>query len=129
MAPSRRFFVVLITVLTIVVAPVTLVGPLNAAEQGDTALVMITADHCPWCEAFEDEVGSIYDRTPESQAFPLVRVDYLGPMPEGMGHITHTSFTPTFIFVRDNVEVGRIVGYPGSELFWWRMAEFLPENG
>jgi hypothetical protein len=32
--------------------------------------------------------------------------------------------TPTFIFVRDEVEVGRIVGYPGAELFWWQISEF-----
>jgi len=22
------------------------------------------------------------------------------------------------------VEIGRIVGYPGAELFWWRISEF-----
>jgi len=29
--------------------------------------------------------------------------------------------------MRDGMEVGRIVGYPGAELFWWRISEFTAQ--
>ena len=32
------------------------IGPAKAADSRGQ-LVMITSSHCPWCEAFEDEVG------------------------------------------------------------------------
>jgi thioredoxin-related protein len=87
-------------------------------------LVMITSSHCPWCEAFEDDVGKGYDRTEEALAYPLRRHDFYQKMPDDLAHLTPATMTPTFIILRDGVEVGRIVGYPGAELFWWRISEF-----
>lgn len=105
------------------------VVPKQAVAAEDTVLLMVTSDHCPWCEAFEEEVGVLYDKTPESAIYPLRRIDFYGQMPEQFSAITRATMTPTFIFVRDNKEIGRIAGYPGSELFWWRMSEFLPDEG
>jgi hypothetical protein len=45
-------------------------------------------------------------------------------MPEDMKELVPPTMTPTFIIVIDGKEVGRIVGYPGQELFWWRLSEF-----
>ena len=98
----------------------------RAQEAGEDVLLMITSDHCPWCVAFEEEVGDIYDRTPEAELYPLLRVDFFGEVPARFRHLAEAVVTPTFIFIKDSEEIGRIVGYPGSELFWWRMAEFLP---
>ena len=92
-----------------------------------TRLIMVTSSHCPWCEAFEEEVGSIYDKTPESLVFPILRVDVDEQFPDTFDDLNPAFFTPTFIFVREGEEMGRIEGYPGKELFWWRMSEFLPE--
>jgi thioredoxin-related protein len=85
---------------------------------------MITSSDCPWCEAFEDDVGKGYDLTEEALIYPLRRYDFYKALPDDLAHLTPATMTPTFIFVRDEVEVGRIVGYPGAELFWWRISEF-----
>ena len=108
--------------LMLVFAPVTL-----ADVAPTTRLIMVTSPHCPWCEAFEEEVGSIYDKTPESLVFPMLRVDVDDQFPARFDDLNPAFFTPTFIFVRDGEEMGRIEGYPGMELFWWRLSEFLPE--
>ena len=49
-----------------------------------TRLIMVTSSHCPWCEAFEEEVGSIYDKTPESLVFPILRVDVDEQFPDNL---------------------------------------------
>ena len=89
-----------------------------------TALVMVTSSSCPWCDAFEDEVGYLYDKTKESQKYPIYRIDFFSKFPERLGHIAPAQFTPTFIVIEDDKEIGRLVGYPGDEMFWWRFSEF-----
>lgn len=100
-------------------------GPAHAG--GGSALIMITSSTCPWCDAWEEEVGVSYDRTEEAKIYPLRRIDVFNTMPPEFDGVEGSSFTPTFIFVRDGREVGRIVGYPGDELFWWRVSEFVPD--
>jgi len=100
--------------------------PVKAANSHGQ-LVMITTSHCPWCEAFEDEVGAGYDRTEEALTYPLRRHDFYHAMPDDLAHLTPATMTPTFIVMRDGMEVGRIVGYPGAELFWWRISEFTAQ--
>ena len=88
-------------------------------------LLMITSVSCPWCEAFDEEVGSGYALTDESALFPLQRVDYYQSLPLDFQHIAPATLTPTFVIIQNGSEIGRIVGYPGAELFWWRMSEFM----
>lgn len=102
------------------------IGPAKAADSRGQ-LVMITSSHCPWCEAFEDDVGKGYDRTEEALIYPLRRHDFYQKIPDDLAHLTPATMTPTFIVMRDGVEVGRIVGYPGAELFWWRISEFTAQ--
>ena len=102
------------------------IGPAKATDSRGQ-LVMITSSHCPWCEAFEDDVGKGYDRTEEALVYPLRRHDFYQKMPDDLAHLTPATMTPTFIVIRDGVEVGRIVGYPGAELFWWRISEFTAQ--
>ena len=98
------------------------------ATSGDAlpsnALIMITSPSCPWCDAFEAEVGVIYDKTTEAKVFPLRRIDIFEKFPTQIDHITEARMTPTFIIIRGNQEIGRMVGYPGDELFWWRFSEY-----
>ena len=56
------------------------IGPAKAADSRGQ-LVMITSSHCPWCEAFEDDVGKGYDRTEEALIYPLRRHDFYQEMP------------------------------------------------
>mgnify|MGYP001295656339 CR=1 FL=1 len=101
-------------------------GSVKAADSRGQ-LVMITSSHCPWCEAFEDDVGKSYERTDEALVYPLRRHDFYVAMPDDLAHLTPATMTPTFIVVRDGAEVGRIIGYPGAELFWWRISEFTAQ--
>ena len=91
----------------------------------DDYLLMITSDACPWCEAFEEEVGVGYPLTAEGRMFPLHRLDYFQTMPDELKSIEPAIFTPTFIVIKKGREAGRVVGYPGEELFWWRISEFI----
>ena len=100
--------------------------PVKAADSRGQ-LVMITSSHCPWCEAFEDDVGKGYDLTEEALIYPLRRHDFYKAMPDDLAHLTPATMTPTFIVVRDGLEAGRIIGYPGAELFWWRLSEFTAQ--
>jgi len=90
-------------------------------------MLMITSSSCPWCEAFEDEVGVGYNNSEEAKYFPIHRHDFFEKMPDSYSDIEPAVMTPTFIFIRDGAELGRIIGYPGSELFWWRLSEFTPK--
>jgi thioredoxin-related protein len=104
-------------------------GGIGLAKAADSRgqLVMITSSHCPWCEAFEDDVGKGYDRTEEALVYPLRRHDFYQKMPDDLAHLTPATMTPTFIIMRDGSEIGRIIGYPGAELFWWRLSEFTAQ--
>ena len=95
------------------------------AQSVRNQLLMITSNSCPWCEAFEEEVGSIYDQTEEAAFMPLRRHDFFDVMPNDLEQITPATMTPTFVILRDGAEIGRIIGYPGAELFWWRLSEFV----
>jgi hypothetical protein len=95
-----------------------------AAELSGNQLIMVTASNCPWCESFEDEVGAGYPKTAEAKVLPLRRHDIYDAIPADMASLVPATMTPTFIIIRDGAEVGRIVGYPGAELFWWRLSEF-----
>ena len=104
-------------------------GGIGLAKAADSRgqLVMITSSHCPWCEAFEDDVGKSYDLTEEALVYPLRRYDFYKALPGDLAHLTPATMTPPFIFSRDGAEVGRIIGYPGAELFWWRISEFTAQ--
>ena len=101
--------------------------PVKAADSRGQ-LVMITSSDCPWCEAFEDDVGKGYNLTEEALIYSLRRHDFYKAMPDDLAHLTPATMTPTFIVVRDGAEVGRIIGYPGAELFWWRLSEFTAQR-
>ena len=36
-----------------------------------------------------------------------------------------TKITPTFIFIENNKEKGRIIGYTNPEMFWWQVDEIV----
>ena len=106
-------------------------APAYAAE-----LVMFEAAGCVWCERWREEIGPIYPKTAEGKAAPLRRVDLDGAMPADLKALQRPVFTPTFVLLNDaGEEIGRLVGYPGEEIFWWTlsgpMAEILrrPADG
>jgi hypothetical protein len=99
-------------------------GPSGA----DTYLFMAEERGCMWCARWNAEIADIYPKTAEGQAAPLRRYDLHGPAPD-VDFKTKVRFTPTFILVRDGVEVGRIEGYPGEDFFWGLMERMLDRAG
>jgi hypothetical protein len=94
-----------------------------AAAAGSAELVMFARDGCPWCAAWEREVGAVYDRTEEGRRAPLRRVDLDRPMAPELARLGPVFYTPTFVLLACGREVGRIVGYPGEAHFWGLLAE------
>jgi len=73
-------------------------------------LVFITSEYCPFCKAWERDVGQIYDSTPYALKARLRRVD-LGDVDSALPAGAVKVFgTPTFLIVENNTEIGRIEG-------------------
>nr|WP_270730928.1 hypothetical protein [Shimia sp. Alg240-R146] len=79
---------------------------------------------CMYCAQWNAEIGPIYPKTDEGRAAPLVRYDLHTDKPkvEFSGRV---HYTPTFILIVDDQEVGRIEGYPGEDFFWGLLAKLL----
>jgi len=94
----------------------------------ENKLLMITADYCIYCQIWEKEIGKIYPKTEISKSFPLERIEldeYLFDNDINDTNNYETKITPTFVFYRENNEIGRITGYSGAEMFWWQVDEIL----
>jgi hypothetical protein len=107
----------------VLAAMAMLVSSVSAAE-----LVMYRRQGCPWCLAWDRDVGPIYGKTDVGQRAPLRKVD-LDRERAKIALKTPIIYTPTFVLVEQDREVGRIEGYPGEDNFWGlldRLIERLP---
>jgi len=107
---------VLALILLLIAVPVRAAG---------LELVMFDAPGCAYCAQWEEEVGDAYANTAEGRAAPLRRVSLRGPRPDDLTALKPVTFTPTFVLVRDGVELGRITGYAGEDFFWGFLNELL----
>ncbi len=88
-------------------------------------LLMFDDEYCTWCRKWDTEIGVIYNITPESCHAPLRKIQSLQP-PQGVELINGSiQFTPTFVLVHNQKEIGRITGYPGEDFFWVELAELI----
>ena len=85
---------------------------------------MIRQAGCPWCEAWDEEIGPIYGKTEEAEQAPLREVD-IDAIPPGVTLDRPARFTPTFVLLENGVETGRIEGYPGDHFFWSMLDRLL----
>ncbi len=118
--PRRRCLLAAL-LLAFLAALLALGPPARAAE---LELIMFQTPECPWCQAWEAEVGVIYAKTPEGRRAPLRRVDIYAPPPD-LDQVNGIYYTPTFVLLAGGREVGRILGYPGEAYFWTLLGEFL----
>ena len=96
-----------------------------AATAGHAAeLVYFKSAACTTCERWDEEVGSLYDKTDEAQRLALRPHDIHDDKPKDLAFIKGIAFTPTFVMVENGKEVGRIVGYI-SDYFFWGQVEAL----
>lgn len=102
----------------------------GAQVESEFRLLMVEQVGCVYCRMWEHDLGPIYPKTPEGQIAPLERVDLHKPFPED---ITITKgkplFTPTFILLRDGVEINRIEGYASEDFFWGLLGQALRDAG
>ena len=94
----------------------------------DNKLLMITADHCIYCQIWENEIGKIYPKTDISNSFPLERIKLDEYLISNDSDNYETKGTPTFIFFKEKIEIGRITGYSSAEMFWWQVDEILDRD-
>ena len=104
-------------------------GMLAAVPAGAAELVMFSMPGCPWCTAWDREVGDAYASSPEAEVAPLREVRLDKHKDGGLELKRRVRVTPTFVVARDGVEVGRIEGYPGEAFFWGRLDKLLDELG
>ncbi len=112
--PKLKYLIAAISIL--VAAPVT----------AETQLLMVREQGCFWCARWDAEVGDAYDKTSEGKAAPLVTADLHGSL-DSYEFVRPVVFSPTFVLIDDNVELGRIEGYPGEDFFWGFLGNLLEE--
>ena len=89
-----------------------------AAQPPVNQLVMFEQAGCPFCAAWNHDIGGIYGKTDEAKLLRLRRVDIHVRRPSDLVAIAGVIYTPTFIVLHCGQEVQRIVGYSGAEQFW-----------
>ena len=90
-------------------------------------LIMFTDKSCPYCQSWEVEVGELYPKTKVANQFPLIRVTAEETESEFFPFLDEVRGTPTFIFLRDDLEIGRIEGYSDAEMFWWLVDDIVAQ--
>ena len=92
-------------------------------------LLYFYSNTCAYCKAWENEIANIYLKTEFEDQFKLSFIDFSSNADfEKYGISKIVKVTPTFIFVEDKTEVGRIEGYNGQELFWWQVDEIIKSS-
>lgn len=94
----------------------------------ETLLLMAEEDGCMWCARWNAEISEAYPKTTEGRTAPLVRFDMYDAPPDGITLLSSVRFSPTFILVRNGIEVDRIEGYPGEEFFWGLLGMMLERS-
>ena len=81
---------------------------------------------CEYCDLWNEEIGETYAKTREGQFAPLKRV-FQGDA--SVKSIKRIIYTPTFVIMKGDREVGRILGYSGEDFFWLFLKENLVKAG
>ena len=112
-----KFIICIIFVLNLTVS--------SSSAKDNSLLLMITDKTCLICMVWEKQIGKIYPKTEIANKFPLSRIEMNDFVYYSKHKIKKTNITPTFIFIRNNNEQGRIEGYTSPEMFWWQVDEII----
>ena len=97
----------------------------NAAA--DARLIMVTSEHCPYCQAWERDVGAVFNKSSYAAKLPLTRVEIGSKMPKNISLKKPIIGTPTFLIIRNGQEIDRQRGYVDEEIFYWWLSEHMAE--
>ena len=112
-----KFIIFIIFVFNLIVS--------SSSAKDNSMLLMITDKTCLICMVWEKQIGKIYSKTEIANKFPLSRIEMNDFVNYSKHKIKKTNITPTFIFIRNNNEKGRIEGYTSPEMFWWQVDEII----
>ena len=98
---------------------------LATEENAQKELIFITSEYCPFCEAWEQDIGSLYHRTTYAKQAPLRRIDITEVEFELPEIVEDVVGTPTFLIFQNEHEIGRIEGYQSAEMFFWALSEYI----
>jgi thioredoxin-related protein len=101
--------------LRILLAVFAILGAASAGAQA-MDLVMFESQSCGTCKLFKREVLPAYAASPAGKVFPLWVVEMGSKLSFRINQ--PVTFTPTFVWVDNGVEVGRFSGYFGREQFF-----------
>lgn len=88
-------------------------------------LVMYRRAGCPYCLAWDREIGPIYPKTDIGKKMPLRKVDLDRDKDNSVELKSPIRYTPTFVVVEGGKEKARIEGYPGEFFFWGVLEKLL----
>lgn len=108
-------------------AGLAITAPFGAAR-ADLVLAMFEQAGCAYCIMWNNEIGPIYPKTPEGQTAPLRRFDLKDKLPDDIDLVSKPQFTPTFVLLRDGIEIDRLEGYPGEDFFWGLIGNMLQKQ-
>jgi len=94
--------------------------PAFAAE-----LVMYRRAGCPYCLAWDREIGTAYPKTDIGKRLPLRQVHLDRGKDNSVELKSPVRYTPTFVVVEEGREKARIEGYPGEFFFWGVLEKLL----
>ena len=92
----------------------------------DRYLLMAEVNGCYWCARWKSEIGPIYPKTDEGKIAPLHTYNMFKDKPD-VEFAEKVVYSPTFILIENNREVGRIEGYTNDEFFWGLLGQLLAE--
>jgi thioredoxin-related protein len=98
------------------------------AQAEEMRLLMFEEAGCYWCGKWNGKIGPIYPKTIEGRTAPLQRIDIHAGIPASIKIKSRPQFTPTFVVIREGLEIGRIEGYPGEDFFWALLEQILQDT-
>ena len=111
---------------TLIILSIYFIASLSSTYAKDNSLMlMITDKTCLYCIIWEKQIGKIYPKTEISKRFPLSRIEAKDFVSYKKYNLKKTDITPTFIFIKNTREEGRIEGYTNPEMFWWQVDEII----
>ena len=100
-------------------------APAAAGAGSKLELIMFDQVGCPWCARWERDIGGEYGQSYEGKRAPLRRFNMFGGRPAALDFIKGIKYSPTFVLIDGNREIGRITGYPGPAHFYVQLSQLL----
>jgi thioredoxin-related protein len=97
---------------------------LPLAQASAAELLMYRRDGCPYCAAWDREVGPGYNNSQFGKVAPVRMVDVHSARPQ-IALKSPIIYTPTFVLVDDTREIGRIEGYSSNDFFYGTIARLI----